>query len=335
MLDRSAWGKIGTREIFLFTVSNARRITAKITNYGGILVSLEVPDRFGKTGNVTLGYPDLAGYQADSFFIGATVGRFANRIAGGRFSLNGETIQLPQNNGPHHLHGGPQGYYKRVWDAEGFEKNGACGVILTYLSANGEEGYPGNLHVKVVYTLTDQDELRIDYEATTDQPTPVNLTNHAYWNLAGKGTIRDHTLKLFSSRYLPVDETAIPVGKPAPVADTPMDFLTAKAIGRDLAKVPGGFDHCYVLDASDQALAPAARLKDPQSGRIMEILTTKPAIQFYSGNFLEGVFPKHGALCLETQYYPDSPNRPDFPSCILSPGKTYRQTTVHRFQVDV
>ena len=261
------------------------------------------------------------------------MGRYANRIAEGRFTLEGKAYRLPINDGPNHLHGGPDGFYKKIWDAESIEEAHAVGVALTYFSQDGEAGYPGNLNVKVTYRLTDDNELKIDYEATSDQATPINMTNHAYWNLAGSGTIKDHILKLFASRYLPVDENAIPLKEMASVHDTPMDFTVPKPVGRDLDKVQGGYDHCYVIDTLEDSLAPAARLEDPGSGRIMDVLTTKPGIQFYSGNFLEGPFIKHGALCLETQYYPDSPNRPDFPSSILRPGDVYQHATVHRFDI--
>jgi len=331
------WGQLKSGEpVQQITLTNANQIMAKILTYGGILAELHAPDKDGKNANVCLTYPDLDGFEKDTFFIGATVGRFANRIAKGHFELNGKSYSLAINDGPNHLHGGPTGYFARVWDAEPFEKSGECGVILTYTSADGEEGYPGTVNVKVMYTLTDQDELRIDYEATTDQATPINLTNHTYWNLAGKGTVHDHVLKLHCSRFLAVDDTAIPTGELAPVAETPaMDFTNPKPVGKDLDAAPGGgYDHCFVIDDSNGPLAPAAKLTDPASGRVMEVLTTKPGIQFYSGNFLEGQFVKHGALCLETQFFPDAPNQPEFPSCILNPGEVYKHTTVHRFTVE-
>lgn len=333
-IQESEWGNIAGKSVRHFVLTNANQMSAKIINYGGILVAFEMADKSGKIENVTLNYPDLARYQSDTFFIGATVGRFANRIAKGIFSLNGKEYKLPVNDGPNHLHGGPEGYFKKVWDAETLEEPGAAGVVLKYKSPDGEAGYPGNLDVQVTYRLTDNNELRIDYEATTDQATPVNLTNHAYWNLAGGGTIKDHVLTLFASRYLPVDDTAIPVGELAPVEGTALDFTTAKPVGKDLANIEGGFDHCWAIDASDDTPAPAARLEDPFSGRVMEVFTTKPGIQFYSGNFLEDPFIKHGALCLETQHFPDAPNKPDFPSCVLNPGEVYRYTTVHRFSVN-
>jgi aldose 1-epimerase len=323
------WGKVNEQPITQFIITSDR-MCIKVINYGGRLVSVEVPDRRGRLNEVTLNYPDLDGYIKDSFFIGATVGRFSNRIAHGQFELNGKAYILPKNNGPNHLHGGPNGFFAQVWEAEPFQNSSEAGVRLQYFSRDGEEGYPGNLKVEVTYTLSARNELKMDYLATTDQPTPVNMTNHAYWNLAGGGTIHHHQLKLYASRYLPVDDTAIPTGNLAPVQGTPMDFTTAKPIGQDL-DASGGYDHCYVIDNYNGSLRPAARLEEAESGRIMEIETTKPGIQFYSGNFLEKPFLYRGALCLETQFFPDSPNQPGFPSCILNPGETYRQTTVHRF----
>ncbi|MBN2103881.1 galactose mutarotase [bacterium] len=328
------WGSMNNQKVSQFVLVNKNQMTAKIINYGAILVSLEMPDRNGKTDNILLGYSNLAGYQNDSFFIGATVGRYANRIARGRFTLDGKECHLPINDGPNHLHGGPDGFYKKVWEAKPFQEADRGGVVLTYFSQDGEAGYPGNLNVKVTYCLTDHNELKIDYEATTDRATPVNLTNHAYWNLAGKNTIKNHVLTLFASRYLPVDETAIPLGELAPVQGTPMDFTVAKSIGQDLDSIPGGYDHCYAVDSPSDRAVPAARLEDPDSGRIMNVLTTKPGIQFYSGNFLEDPFLKHGACCLETQYFPDSPNQPDFPSCILLPEDVYQHATIHRFDIE-
>ncbi|MBN1782456.1 galactose mutarotase [bacterium] len=332
-IEQKSWGTAGPDNAVLFVLNNANRMTARVTSYGATLVSLEMPDRQGYIGNVILGYPDLAGYLADQSFIGSTVGRYANRIANGQFELHGKRYHLSKNNGPNHLHGGPTGFFARVWNAEPVETSGSAGVRFTYFSVDGEEGYPGNLNVTVTYSLNNDNELKIDYEATTDQATPVNLTNHAYWNLAGGGTVRDHRLILYASRYLPVDETAIPTGEIASVIDTPMDFTAMKPVGRDLDAVPGGYDHCYILNDFEGLLTPAAIVEESVSGRRMEILTTKPGIQFYSGNFLGDPFVKHGALCLETQFFPDSPNQPGFPSCILLPGESYRHTTVHKFSL--
>jgi aldose 1-epimerase len=331
-VQQKRWGTVRGKKITLYILTQ-NELEARIITYGGILAAVEMPDKNGKRENITLGYPELKGYLSDSAFIGAAVGRYANRIANGEFSLNGQKYALAKNNGPNHLHGGPGGFHTQVWDAEILKEKGADGVILHYKSADREEGYPGNLDVQVIYKLTPEGELRIDYEAKTDRPTPVNLTNHAYWNLAGRGTIYEHRLKLFASRYLPVDDTAIPLGNLASVLNSPMDFTVSKKVSLDIGHVEGGFDHCYVIDASADRLAPAASLEEPRTGRIMEVFTTMPGIQFYSGNFLSDPFVKHGALCLETQYFPDSPNRPAFPSCILNPGQTYRHTTVHRFSV--
>lgn len=329
------WGNTRSgKSVSRFVLTNAGDVSAEVISYGAILSEMNVPDKQGCITNVCLGYPDLEEYEDDPFFIGAVVGRFANRIAEGRFMLNGKTYTLPINNPPNHLHGGPAGFYKQVWDAESFEEPGVSGVVLTYLSEDSEAGYPGNLNVRTTYRLTDDNTLRIDYEAVTDQPTPVNLTHHGYWNLAGKDSILGHVLELSASRYLEVDDTAIPTGRLLSAEDSPFDFTDPKPIGDDLSNVPGGYDHCFVLDGTGESLKPAAVLKDPDSGRVMEVLTTKPGLQFYSGNFLEGDFRKHDALCLEAQFFPDSPNRPDFPSCILNPGETYRHTTVLRFAVE-
>lgn len=329
------WGTTRSgKSVSRFVLTNDTEMSAEVISYGAVLSELNVPDKQGCITNVCLGYPDLEEYEKDSFFIGAVVGRFANRIARGEFTLNGKTYKLPINNAPNHLHGGPAGYYKQVWDAEPVEEPGAAGVKLTYLSPDGEAGYPGNLKVQVIYRLMKDNALQIDFQAETDQPTPVNLTSHAYWNLAGKDSILDHVLELHASRYLEVDNTAIPTGRLLPVKDSPFDFTDPKPIGNDLSDVPGGYDHCFVLDGTGESLKPAAVLKDPESGRVMEMFTTKPAVQFYSGNFLEGAFDKHDALCLEAQYYPDSPNQSDFPSCILNPGEIYRHTTVLRFTVE-
>jgi len=291
---------------------------------------------------LTLGFDTLDDYRARSPYFGCTVGRFANRIARGAFTLDGKSFTLARNEkGRHHLHGGMAGFDKKCWTAEPFEKPGLAGVRFSRVSPDGEEGYPGTLRVRVDVTLDDDNALAFDYEAMTDAPTPVNLTHHAYWNLAGAGTrsILDHELKLEASQYLPVDDTLIPTGAFADVADTPMDFRRPHRIGARLAQIPGGYDHCYVLDEADGLLQPAAELRDPESGRRLRLFTTESGVQFYSGNFLDGVtgaggrpFPQHGGLCLETQRFPDSPNQPAFPDCILRPGETYRQTTVHRIE---
>ena len=330
-------------EVTQFSLRNRAGMKVGLINYGAIITSVEVPDREGKLANVTLSFPDVAGYQANAPYFGGACGRYANRIAKGKFSLDGTGYELFLNNDPNSLHGGQEGFMKKLWKAAPFQNDKAAGVKLTYVSADGEEGYPGELKTVITYSLTDDNELKIDYEATTDKPTVLNLTNHAYWNLAGAGSglIVDHELMLACTKYLPVDETGIPTGEVAAVEGTCMDFLKAEKIGTRIEQPvngAGGYDHCYVVDGPAGVLRPAAKIVEPTSGRVLEILTTEPAIQFYTGNFLEGTSktggaPKHGAFCLEAQHYPDSPNRPEFPTTRLNPGETYRQTTVHKFSV--
>ncbi len=343
-VTKSAFGQTADgQRVDLYTCVNAHGLTMKIMTYGGILVELQAPDRQGKLEAVTLGFDTLEGYLGDHPYFGATVGRYANRIAKGRFTLDGKAYTLATNNGPNHLHGGKLGLSRVVWAAEPVQTDAAVGVKLTYTSPDGQDGYPGTLTATVVYTLTNDDALRIDYTATTSQATPVNLTNHTYWNLGGPSSrsILDHRLMLAADKYLPVDDTLIPTGELANVAGTPFDFTRLTSIGSRIAQVTGdppGYDHCFVLRGQDGALALAARLADPVSGRTMEIYTTQPGIQFYTGNFLDGSaanghYPRNAGLCLETQHYPDSPNRPEFPTVILRPGQIYRQTTVHRFGV--
>ncbi|MDT0346245.1 aldose epimerase family protein [Streptomyces litchfieldiae] len=317
----------------------------KVLSYGGIVQSLEIPDRAGRRANVSLGFDRIDPYVTDSPYFGALIGRYGNRIARGRFTLDGTEYQLPLNDGQNSLHGGDAGFDKRVWDVT---PNGPAGLTLRYTSQDGEMGYPGTLDVRVDYTLTDSGDFRIDYEATTDAPTVVNLTSHIYFNLAGEGSggIYDHRLSLGAGRYTPVDATLIPTGELARVAGTPFDFRRAKPIGRDIREgheqlIRGqGFDHNFVLDKGITGRPErAATLYDPASGRLMTIDTTEPGLQFYSGNFLDGtltgtsgrVYRQGDGLCLETQHFPDSPNQPDFPSTVLRPGQTYRSTTVHSF----
>ena len=319
----------------------------QLISFGAAIVSLRVPDRGGRSENVVLDFPDLAGYEqnhgskAPNFF-GSTIGRFANRIANARFVLNGKEYALAKNNGSHSLHGGPGGFYNVVWNSE----PAANGVTFYYLSKDGEEGFPGNLKTSVRYSISGP-QLKIDYLATTDAPTVLNLTNHAYFNLAGagNGSILDHQLKLFASRFTPTDAGAIPTGELRSVAATPMDFRQLVAIGARVGnddqqlRFGHGYDHNFVLDGGVDALKPAAELYDPSSGRLLEISTTEPAIQFYSGNFLDGSimgksgarYEKYAGLCLETQHYPDSPNQPAFPSTALRPGQTFRSTTILKF----
>lgn len=332
-------GKSVTR----YRLQNANGISIAIIDYGGIVTEVNVPDRNGRSSNITLGFDQLDGYLGPDPYFGALVGRYGNRIAKGRFSLDGETYTLATNNGANHLHGGKVGFNERLWKSESVEQNDAVGVKLTYLSEDGEEGYPGALTVEVIYTLNDKNELRIEYQATTTKATPVNLTNHAYWNLAGEGsgTILDQVLTLSCDKYLPVDETLIPTGELKSVRGTPMDFTSPHKIGERIKQVGGdpvGYDHCYVVNGNSGELRPAAKVVDEKSGRVMEVLTTEPGIQFYSGNFLDGApanggYPQHGGFCLEAQKFPNSPNQPSFPSAVLRPGETYRQTTVHKFSV--
>ncbi|MEV7448863.1 MULTISPECIES: aldose epimerase family protein [Streptomyces] len=320
----------------------------KVLSYGGVVQSLEVPDRRGRLANVSLGFRSLDDYVASSPYFGALIGRYGNRIGKGRFTLDGRTYQVDVNDGENSLHGGAQGFDKRVWDVEPFTKGADVGLHLHLTSRDGEMGYPGTLRVKVTYTLTRYGDWRIDYAATTDKPTVVNLTSHVYWNLAGEGSgsIEGHRLKIDGSRYTPVDAGLIPTGEQARVAGTPFDFRRAKTVGEDLRTAHQqllygqGFDHNWVLD---KGISPrpewAATLQDPSSGRTLRIATTEPGLQFYSGNFLDGtlvgtggrVYRQGDGLCLETQHFPDSPNRPSFPSTVLRPGQTYRSTTVHSF----
>lgn len=334
-------GILDNMEVREFVLTNTNGMEVTILNYGGTVKSIRVPDRDGNMGDVVLGFDSLGGYlQVGNPYIGSLIGRYANRIANAAFTLNGETYELEPNNNGNTLHGGVKGFDKVIWNAS---LNGDS-LKLEYTSPDMEGGYPGTLTTTVWYILTDKNELRIDYSATTDKPTPVNLTNHTYFNLsAGKSpTIRDHELRIVADRYTPVNPNLIPVGKHEPVEGTPMDFRTPKKIGADLDKVPGGYDHNYVLNKTNNELSLAATLYDPQSGRYMEMHTTEPGVQFYSGNFLDGTltgtkrgatYVQYAGLCLEAQHFPDSPNMPDFPSTILSPGETYKQTTVYSFSV--
>ncbi len=328
-----------------YTLRNSQDLTAEILTYGGTLIALRVPDRNGLLGDVLLGFETLAPYLGEQPYLGVLVGRYANRIAGGRFELNGVTYELARNNGPNHLHGGPRGFHRQIWNAQERASDGGPSLELTYLSRDGEEGYPGNLAVTVVYMLTEQNELRIDYTATTDADTVLNLTNHAYFNLAGTGTILDHELQLFGSRFTPTDATSIPLGDLRAVQGTPMDFTLPTAIGARIAsddeqiRHGQGYDHNWVLDTEDGTLGLAARLYERSTGRLMEVLTTQPGVQFYSGNLLDGSligkggqpYVKHYGLCLETQHFPDSPNQPQFPSTVLRPGEIFQHTTIYRF----
>jgi len=351
-MDTSSEGSFGTTEdgqpARYYVLRNAHGLRAKLTDYGATLVEMWVPDRSGRLADVVLGFDGVSGYESDdNQYFGATTGRVCNRIAKGRFTLDGTTYQLAVNNGPNHLHGGgPRALSRVMWTAERLVGGRGDAVRFSYRSPDGEEGYPGNLDVHVTYTLTPEDELVVEFEATTDRATPVNLTNHAYWNLAGHGaeTVLDHELWVDADAYTPTDDTLIPTGEIAHVAGTPLDFRTAKPIRRDLAGVAktaaGGYDHNFVLNGESDRYRVAARLREPGTGRTLHILTDQPGLQFYSGNFLHGQIGKDGriydhrsALCLETQHFPDSVNHPDFPSTILRQGQTYRTKTVHRFSV--
>lgn len=328
-----------------YTLINKNGIQMKVITYGGIITSLRVPDREGQVEDIVLGYDDLASYLRSSPYFGAIIGRYGNRIAKGKFRLDGKEYQLATNDMGNHLHGGNKGFDKVVWHAEPTEVADGTGLKLTYTSPDMEEGYPGNLDVEVVYELLDDNSLRFEYTATTDKATVINLTNHTYYNLSSmKENILGHELQLNASRYLPVDSTLIPLGIDS-VKETPFDFTRPKAIGKDIDVTNTqltngkGYDHCWVLDGGEDTLRLAAALYEPKSGRSMKIYTTEPAIQFYSGNFLDGSnVGKNGVpyayrtgLCLETEHYPDSPNRPDFPNVILRPGERYQTTTVTKF----
>ena len=343
-----------------FLVENSRGVFFAAISFGAILQSVRLPDRSNQTGEVTLGFDTLEFYEAKHPFFGATVGRFANRIRNARFEIRGKTYVLEANNGPNTLHGGLRGFDKYVWSAEMFGDSESAGVTFSRTSPDGEEGFPGTLWVSVTYSLNEDGALSVDYHATSDAPTPINLTNHSYWNLAGagSGTILDHHVQLNASRYLPVDDATLPTGEIRPVDNTPFDFRSGKRVGADIEEADieeagGGYDHCFVVDRdggdtaggaatpaseASAALSPVARVEDPQSGRVMEIESTMPGVQLYTGNKLAGVsdrssdeLPKHAALCLETQFYPDSPNQPEFPSSILRPGEKFAHRTVHRF----
>ncbi len=341
-VKQRALGKTqGGDEVVQYVVENGN-LRISLMDFGATLMECSVPDRDGKADNVTLSHNSVEAWLANAPCFGGICGRFGNRIARGQFSIDGADYQLATNNGPNHLHGGEVGFHKRLWNGEPFEDDGVSGVCFAYLSVDGEEGYPGELSVMVEYSLNSENELVITYEATTTKTTPINLTNHAYWNLrgttAGGTSVADQELRLFCDQYLPVDDTVIPTGEFADVKGTVMDFTSAHAIGENLADVEGGgYDHCYVINGERGKLRPAAVVFDPVSGRMMEVSTTEPGVQLYTGNFLAGNdetggFSKHQAVCLEAQTFPNAPNEPNFaPLGILKPGETYTQTTVHRF----
>lgn len=339
LVEVKAWGEIDGKNVFLYTLTNAKGNSVSITNYGGIVTSWITPDAKGNKASIVVGFDRLAGYLNGHPYFGAIVGRYANRIGDAFFTLNGTTYQLAANNGKNHLHGGNKGFDKVVWDVKPVVDT-AASITLTYRSIDGEEGYPGNLDVEVVYTFTDEDELLIEYTATTDKPTPINLTNHSYFNLSGRvdKTILDHQLQIHADAYTPVDSTLIPTGELTNVKGTPFDFTTPHKIGARIAQVSGGYDHNFVLTKTTGDLEKVVVLSDSSTGRKLEVYTTEPGLQFYSGNFLDGtlkanegkLLQKHAALCLETQHFPDSPNKLNFPTVVLKPGENYKTVTKYK-----
>lgn len=349
-MTRSSFGTLPDGQaVEAFTFTNANGVEVKAISYGGVITSLEVPDKSGQLGDVVLGYDALQGYLDKSPFFGTIVGRYGNRIGKGTFTIDGQTYKLPINNGPNHLHGGPQGFDKKVWKAEPFERGDAVGVVFTHTSPDGDMGYPGTLQARVTYTLTNDNTLRFDYEATTDKPTHVNLTQHSYFNLAGAGNgdILGHEIEFKADRYTPVDAGLIPTGELALVEGTPFDFRTATAIGARIdadhpqIKAGGGYDHNMVFTRTGSDLETLVTVHEPTTGRTMRVATTQPGVQFYTGNFLDGtitgkggkVYGKRSGFCLETQHFPDTPNKPAFPTTLLKPGETYRQSTSYTFGV--
>jgi aldose 1-epimerase len=347
-IQKTIFGKTADgKTVNLFTIKNANGVELKVSEFGATLVSLKVPDREGNFKDIILGFDNLEGYIKDNTFQGVIAGRYANRIAKGKFTLDGKEYTLATNDGENHLHGGVEGFGKKVWKGEELKTDDGAGVKLTYLSKDGEEGYPGNLECTVEYILDNDNELKIVLETKTDKPTPVNLTNHAYFNLKGEGegTILDHVLKLNAEEYTPVDDGLIPTGEIKSVKGTPLDFTKAKKIGKDIDKLDkkfhGGYDHNFVLPDSGDSLTKVCKVVEPESGRVMEIYTTKPGFQFYSGNFLDGfkgkggkAYKQHYAFCIEPQFYPDSPNKPNFPSCILRPGEERKEIILYKFSTE-
>lgn len=342
-VSEKPFGQFEGKPVTEYTLSNTSGMQVSIINYGGAISKLIVPDKNGQPGDVVFGFENLEGFlQKTNPYFGGLIGRYGNRIAKARFTLDGQTYMLPANNGENSLHGGEKGFDKVYWNIE--KMSGDSSLKLTYKSPDGEQGYPGNLDVTVLYTLSSANELKIEYNAVTDKPTPVNLTSHAYFNLSAgtDSTILGHELMLNAAQYTPVDEALIPTGKLEEVKGGPMDFNNPKLIGRDITEVKGGYDHNWVLSRKGPGLELAASLYHPGSGRFMEVFTTEPGIQFYSGNFLDGTLTNtkgqtkyglHGALCLETQHFPDGPNQPAFPSTLLKPGETYQHTCIYKFSV--
>jgi aldose 1-epimerase len=348
-VTKQSFGKTASGEnIDLYTLRNIHGVEAKITNYGGIVVSLKVPDRSGKFDDVVLGFNDLADYLKPHPYFGALIGRYGNRIAKGRFTLNGVEYKLAVNNGENTLHGGLKGFDKAIWTGRETKTKAGPAVVLNYLSKDGEEGYPGNLSVRVTYTLTNSDDLRIDYSASTDKDTVTNLTHHSYFNLAGEGNgdILNHRILINATKFVPTDAGSIPTGELRPVAGTPFDFLKTTAIGarinqdEEQLKLGNGYDHTWVINGRPGTLRLAAQVYEPTSGRRMQVWTTEPGVQFYTGNFLDGtltgksgkIYQRRFGFCLETQHFPDSPNQPSFPTTTLKKGATYTSTTIYRFR---
>ncbi|MCI0529368.1 MAG: galactose mutarotase, partial [Nitrospira sp.] len=346
-IEKQPFGTVDGAAVDLYTLTNDKGVEVKITNYGGTVTSLMVPDRDGKLGDVVLGYDNLEGYLKNNPYFGCIIGRYGNRIGKGKFTLNGVEYTLAQNNGENSLHGGIKGFDKMVWNVKEIKDKDSVGLELTYLSKDGEEGYPGNLSVTVTYTLTNNNELKIDYGATTDKDTVVNLTHHSYFNLAGagEGDILGHELMINADRFTPVDSGLIPTGELKSVKDTPMDFTQPTAIGARINQeyeqliLGRGYDHNWVLNTKEGSLTLAASVYEPKTGRVMEVLTTEPGMQFYTGNFLDGsitgkggkVYNQRFGFCLETQHFPDSPNKSEFPSTTLKAGGKYATTTIYKF----
>ena len=342
-ITKAAFGNADGKEVFLYTLTNAKGTEVKISTYGGVVTSWVSADKNDKKSSIVLGFDSLSGYLAKPPYFGAIIGRYGNRIAKGKFKIDTTTYTLATNNGLNHLHGGNKGFDKVIWDAA--TENDSVPVLkLSYLSKDGEEGYPGNLTVDVQYTLTDDDELKIEYNASTDKATVINLTNHSYFNLTGDvtNTILNHELQIDADNYTPVDTTLIPTGEISPVKNTPFDFTSATKIGLRIDSVKGGYDHNFVLNKKDSSLTKVATLTEETTGRKLEVFTMEPGMQFYSGNFLNGTIKTsdgkainlHTGLCLETQHFPDSPNEPKFPSTLLVPGQKYHTVTVYKLSVN-
>jgi aldose 1-epimerase len=341
---KSNWGKVDDKEVYLYTLTNKNGTEVKISNYGGIVTSWITPDKNGNKSSIVLGFDDLKSYLTPPPYFGALIGRYGNRIAKGKFMIGDSSYTLETNNGTNHLHGGSKGFDKVVWNSS--EVNDSLPILLlSYLSKDGEQGYPGNLKINVRYTLTNDDELQVEYEAETDKTTIINLTQHSYFNLTGdhnSNTILNHKLMVAADYYTPVDSSLIPTGELKSVKGTPFDFNTPEKIGKRIGDVPGGYDHNFVLNRKDSSLQSVAILSDSVSGRKLEVFTTEPGLQFYSGNFLDGTlkdsngkpFNKYAGLCLESQHFPDSPNRPEFPSTLLKPGEKYHTVTKYKISLD-